>query len=270
MLKTIHFIFSIGFCFVCENALATTFINRPLGEAVKESAFIVRGKAGESYSDWDKQGQRRVYTYTYFNVVEVLRGNLKESQILVRQPGGSKDGMEMNVPGVAHFQLGEEVVLLLGEHNSEDDSYDVPGFTTGKYNLVKGERGETFLVNSLGGAAIYDPNKDAKTQSYNSRIPLDVFRRIAKGEEVPEASSPQFKGSQKPAPKGAFEADHDQHSHPRQPQRPAPVPTKVAGPTEPIEEESSGGGLWVPLSFALLALSGIAIFLIATRSKGDE
>src|SRR5262245_44726699 len=119
-------------------AAATTFVNRPIAEAVKESAYIVRGRAGDSHSAWDKAHQR-VYTYTRFNATDVLRGKLKAPKILVRQPGGSVDGIEMNVPGVAHFGNDEDVVLLLGERNEDDDSYDVPGFTTGKYNVVSGD-----------------------------------------------------------------------------------------------------------------------------------
>lgn len=237
-----------------------------MSEAVKESPNIVRGRTGESYSKWDKSHQR-IYTYTSFTVTEVLRGNLKETKILVRQPGGSADGMEMNVPGTASFHSDEDVVLLLGEHNSEDESYDVPGFTTGKYNVVNGPNGEPMLVNSLGGAAVYDPKKDTKTLSYNSSVPLEVFRRIAKGEDVPEASHHQYERSNKPAPQGAYEADHDRHSHTVPKASPSvKAPASDSSVEKPEEPKSN---LWVPLSFAALAIIGGIIFFVAFRSRED-
>lgn len=237
-------------------------MNRPISEAVKESSFIVRGRPGDSYSDWDKQHQR-IFTYTHFTVTDVLRGDLKANKILVRQPGGGVGGVEMNVPGTAHFNNEEDLVLLLGAHNDEDDSYDVPGFTTGKYNVFPGENGEPVLVNSMGGSALYDPRKDAKTLSYNSRIPLEIFRRIAAGEDVPEASHPQFQGSGKVAPKGAFEADHHAFVlEKKDAQKNASAEVKVETSTQASSE------FWVPLSFALIAVFGIVVLWLGFKKEG--
>ncbi len=54
-------------------AWATTFVNRPLSEAVAESPNIVRGKTGDGYSNWDKE-HKRIFTYTHFKVTDVLKG----------------------------------------------------------------------------------------------------------------------------------------------------------------------------------------------------
>ncbi|MEW6057661.1 MAG: hypothetical protein AB1540_13705 [Bdellovibrionota bacterium] len=249
---------------------ATTFVNRPLGEVMRETDIIVRGRAGESYADWDKSGRKSIYTYTPLTVSEVLKGEVKESRILLRQPGGSKDGMEMNVPGAANFDSDEDVVVLLGNRNSEDGSYDVPGFATGKYEVVTGENGEPALVNSLGGAAMYDPGKDPRTLSYNSKIPLEVFRRVAKGEDIPEAAHRQYERSQKPAAKGSYEADHPHHKHTPSPkserghEQPAPVAS-----VQP-ESVQTKNPYWVPLSFAALAAAlGLALWFLL-RSRGGN
>lgn len=177
------------------NSHATTFANRPLVDVIKESHFIVRGKPQGSYSAWDKTGRKTLYSYTDFVVSEVIKGNLKDLRILVRQPGGSKDGIEMHVPGSATFVRDEEMVLLLGEKNEEDESYDVPGLATGKYTVERSEAGEPLLVNALGAGEIYDPKHDEKTLSYNSKIPLESFRKVVKGHltENTKDLGPQFK-----------------------------------------------------------------------------
>ena len=41
---------------------------------------------------------------------------------------------------------------------------------------------------------------------------LDDFRKVAKGEHSPLSDQKQFQASNKPAPKGAYEADHE-HEH---------------------------------------------------------
>jgi hypothetical protein len=255
-------------------AQATTFINRPIGEVVKESQNIVRGRAGESYSDWAKDERKVIYTYTPLNVTEVLKGDIKDPKIILRQPGGSKDGTEMNVPGTAYFATDEEVVVLLGTRNSDDGSYDIPGFTTGKFNVTAGENGEPVLVNSLGGGAMYDPSKDARALSYNAKIPLEVFKRIAQGEDVPEATHRQFERSQKAAPKGAFEAGHAQHftEKPEPNSTPAPKTSPTAAAAKEPEHPARGAGdFWVPLSFAVLALAGgIGLLWMLKSSKSGS
>ena len=105
---------------------ATTFINRPFNDVVKESPLIVRGRAADQYTDWGKGGSSKaIFTYTQFIITEVLKGDLKETSILLRQPGGEKDGVELHVPGAAIFNRDEELVVLLGAFDAADKSYDV-------------------------------------------------------------------------------------------------------------------------------------------------
>lgn len=231
-------------------AFATTFANRPISVAANEATNIVRGTAGESFSNWDSD-HKRIYTYTRLEVTDVLKGSLNaDTQILVRQPGGTIDDTTMGVPGTASFVPDEDVVVLLGPYNKADDSYDVPGFTTGKYNVVKGENGEPMLINSMGGGEIYDPHKNPKTQNYNSKIPLEVFRHVAKGEDVPEAAHAQF---------------HDDEQRPGEVGQTKAPASDRPGVQVPTQENS--GRRWVPLSFVLVAVVGGAVLFWVMRSK---
>lgn len=248
-----------------QAAFATTFVNRPLGEIVKETSVIARGRTGESYSEWDKSGRKQIFTYTYFTVTEVLKGDLKKEKIVLRQPGGGKDGIEMSVPGTANFVPEEDVVVMIGDYNDEDDSYDVPGFATGKYNVVQGPNGEPMLENSLGGGAVYDANKDPRTMSYNSKIPLEVFRRVAKGEDIPEAAHRQYKGSRDQPPPHVYDADHHKHVAPEV--RPSATPTPERSVNAEAVDEPQKKGIWIPLSFAVIAALGAVVLWRLLRKE---
>ncbi|MBI3555533.1 MAG: hypothetical protein HY074_04645 [Deltaproteobacteria bacterium] len=251
-------------------ANATSFVNRPMAEAVNEVPNIVRGKTGESYSDFAAD-KRRIFTYTHLAITDVLKGSIKDTKILLRSPGGGKDGQEMHVPGAAQFGQDEDVVLLLGEYNAEDKSYDIPGLTTGKYNVVTGEAGEPILVNSLGGAAMYDPRKDPATQAYNARVPLETFRRIAKGEDIPEAAHNQFEQSKAAPPPGAYEAGHNHPEITPQGTVPKPLtPDQVAPHVEAEHAVETKSSLWVPLSFALLTAVGALVLWLVLRPSKDS
>lgn len=248
-------------------AFATTFANRPLGEVIHEAPNIVRGQAGESHSDTLPNNSGRIFTYTRLVITDVLKGGLKKNdEVTLRQPGGqSKEGIEMAVSGTAHFVSGEDVVVLLGNKTAEDGAYDILNFTAGKYEVKPGPNGEPVLENGLGGAAVYDPNRDVGTLSYMSQIPLEVFRKIAKGEDVPEASHSQYKQSKTPA----AHDDHAEHSAaPPIHNVPTEVPTAVPQPDADPQEKRN---VWIPISFGIIAFIGSAVLwrLIQNDKKGS-
>jgi len=249
---------------------ATTFVNRTLEDVIHEAVYIVRGQTGSSYADYEKTTSGRIFTYTHLSITEVLKGDLKEKQILIRQPGGAKDGIEMHVPGTAHFNLNEEVVVLLGQKNTNDnDSYDVPGFTTGKYNIVKKDNGEIFLSNSLGGAALVDSGRADSSlhASYNSELSLDTFRKIAKGKNIPEATHKQFKETPKPQSPSHQHPEHQRHEGSqttREIKQEMSAPAGVEQQNIVSDSANSLGiqkSIWIPISFAiLLAFAGFGLF----------
>lgn len=245
--------------FFTQNSNATTFVNRPLKAVVEESSLVVRGRTGDSYSDWGKS-DRSIYTYTYFYITEVIKGSLSDSKILLRQPGGIKDGIEMNVPGAAGFSIDEDVVLLLGS-KSDDGSYDVPGLVTGKY-MVKESGGKTFLENSLGGAAIYDANKNPDTLSYDARIPYDYFKKVAQN-KVDPGTKTQFEPSKKAPDKKAFEADHEQHVPPKFDE------SKLQKALAEKQAEKQKPNPWPALSF-IAFLTGGGFLLYRFLKKGGD
>lgn len=265
------FVAALLLLFMPSSLRATTFSNRPLGAVVKEAAIIVRGKTGASAANWGKGDQKgSIFTYTDLEITEVLKGagqGLERGhRITVKQPGGEKDGIEMSVAATAQFSPGEDVVLTLAA-KEPDDAYMVLNFTAGKYGVVE-ENGQLMLVNSLGGGEVYDPGRgDAKAQSYNSRIPLEVFRKVIAGQAPEAAISPQFQPSDKPGPRTH---KHDHGAEKRQPPAPAfasPGPAMEGNPKGP----AAGGDWWIPLSFMAFVFSaGILFWALFIRGKGGE
>jgi hypothetical protein len=143
---------ALTFILTQEPLLATTFLPIPFPDAVKEAPLIVRGKIGIHYSDWDEdsEGSRRIYTYYEFIPSEALKGSLpSQPSITIRELGGEKDGIGMQIPGTAQFEKNEDVVIFLKPKN-HDGVFDVHGMIMGKLNIFFDENNEEYLT----GAAL--------------------------------------------------------------------------------------------------------------------
>lgn len=127
-------------------AFATTFFQRPFPKTVRSAPAIVRGRAGSSAANWvvDPDGNKRIYTFTPLESVEVIKGEVSGGTLMVRTLGGEKDGIGLHVPGSPEFSRGEDVVLMLGEPNP-DGSRDVEGLVMGKYDVDVDSEGNEIL-----------------------------------------------------------------------------------------------------------------------------
>ncbi|MBU6375156.1 MAG: hypothetical protein KGQ59_04100, partial [Bdellovibrionales bacterium] len=135
---------------IAGNALATTFMPTPFPDKVEDAPSIVRGTAGNSVSDWGigRDGVKRIYTYTELSPKEVIKQGPGEpiptNTIKIRELGGTKDGMGMEVSGTAHFNRGEDVVVMLGDRTS-DGAFEVRGMMMGKFNIERDSQGREVL-----------------------------------------------------------------------------------------------------------------------------
>ncbi|MEK6578401.1 MAG: hypothetical protein AABZ55_04170 [Bdellovibrionota bacterium] len=131
----------------CSQALATSFYQRPFSETVQDAPQIARGHIGMTYVDWARSpdGTKRLFTYYELTIDEIIKGTISSKSIQMRELGGEKDGIGMQVAGTAKFTRGEDVVVFLGDKNL-DSSYDVRGMMMGKYNINIDEKGQETLV----------------------------------------------------------------------------------------------------------------------------
>src|SRR4051812_44992401 len=135
------------------SAQATTFVPRPLPETTQRTTTIVRGKIDSvGKGEWAKnaEGMTRIYTYYDLSVSEVLKGDPKPgSSIQIRELGGEKNGVGMQIAGAAQFKPGEDVFLMLGEKN-EDGSYNLRGLMSGKFGIGHDSAGHEILIGATG------------------------------------------------------------------------------------------------------------------------
>jgi hypothetical protein len=99
----------VAFC--SSFAVATTVIPQSVEQLTAASTLVVSAHAERSWESWDPQ-HHLIYTYTVFTVTKTLAGPTL-SQVLVRQMGGSLDGITQKVSGVRQFQQHEDAVLFL-------------------------------------------------------------------------------------------------------------------------------------------------------------
>ncbi|MBI2711523.1 MAG: hypothetical protein HYX41_01495 [Bdellovibrio sp.] len=220
-------------------ALSTTFAPQEFPDSVRGTPVIIRGKVGMSYSDWghDADGVRRVYTFYEVQGPEGLKGDVAAQSVMIRELGGTKDGVGLVIDGTASFEKGEDVVVFLRDRNSEG-TYDVNGMMMGKYDVVSGSDGHEYLS---GPGLLGQNNPSGKKWS------LDDLRQLIRNQE----QTPDRKGSSLPLPQKSVQ--------------PLPVASASAPPSNALESseaESSQNSFLIYLA-GLLTLGGlgVAIFM---------
>src|SRR2546421_4831988 len=131
------------------SSLATTVV-RPLDDDMVVSArAIITGKVLQIESAIDER-QDRIYTYITIRVTEVIKGQISERRIILKEFGGVVGDRVSVVYGNPQFQRGEKVLLYLGTHN--DGSLRTYQLFLGKFSIVTDEAtGKRFAVRDSGG-----------------------------------------------------------------------------------------------------------------------
>lgn len=167
----------VGFAVFLPQAPATSFFERPFPESVKEAPVIVRGRVGAKKADWvlGSDGSKRIYTFWELRIDELIKGDTSsKTSLLMRELGGEKDGVGMQVAGTADFSRGEDVVVFLGLQN-DDGSHDLRGMMMSKFTIRRRDDGREILE----GAAL------------RSATHPGLRGHVLHGEEGHEAPSPR-------------------------------------------------------------------------------
>jgi hypothetical protein len=132
---------------------ATTIEPMSVERLAQESSLIVRGRAGESWVEWDEAGTL-MYTYTRVAVSVSWKGTAAAG-IVVKQPGGSDGRYTQRVSGVRYFRPGDDAVLFL-KPSAAGASYLVTALVQGNFRVRRTMAGEEVASNGMGGARAYD------------------------------------------------------------------------------------------------------------------
>lgn len=119
---------------------------------------IVRAKVIRKVSQWMPK-QRRIYTFITLLVMDPVKGAKSSQEVVIRQLGGTANGMGMYIPGSANFQLGEEVFVFL-EKIKKSVYHHVMSMSYGKFTVIKQPKTHTYkLVRQLKGVSLATRSK---------------------------------------------------------------------------------------------------------------
>jgi hypothetical protein len=250
---------------------ATSFISQPFPDSVQDAPNIVHGKIGMSYADWGKgnDGTKRIYTYYELDVEESLKGTVQGPSVSMRELGGEKDGIGMQVPGASHFDRGEDVVVFLGEKNLEG-SYDVWGLSMGKYDLQTDDSGQQILMGpglSNGGGDHAD-HTDHDDVVHPGEKPSDTHAASAWTlEKLRALIQSQSESKTRPAIKRGSPSYLPNPSISSAAKSPAPTEAPALQNQEDPANGSSGLFAWSRIAIACLVLGAIFWFRRGRKPK---
>jgi hypothetical protein len=147
---------------------------------VNQSDVIAIGNCVETKSVWV---DRTLVTLATVSVTESLKGD-GPSTITVELPGGvdanRKIPIAMTYPGAPTLTPGENAFLFLTATGEVAGSYNVAGFSQGKFSIVTDEDGEQMVSRDLTKTSLKSNNGVSRGVSSNL-IPLANLKDQVKG-----------------------------------------------------------------------------------------
>ena len=126
-------------------------------DMVNQSDVIAIGNCVETKSVWV---DRSLVTLATISVTESLKGNA--STLTVELPGGvdasRKFPVAMTYPGAPTVTPGEDVFLFLTATGQVGGSYNVAGFSQGKFSIITDEDGEQVVSRHLTKTSLKSNN----------------------------------------------------------------------------------------------------------------
>jgi len=147
-------------------------------DMVNQSDVIAIGSCIETKSVWV---DRALVTLATVSVGETLKG-AQLGTITVELPGGIDANravpVAMTYPGAPSIAPGENVFLFLTATGETAGSYNVAGFSQGKFSIVNNEDGEPMVTRDLTKTILKDNNGVRRGQS--NATPLGILKAEVK------------------------------------------------------------------------------------------
>ncbi|MCG3173696.1 MAG: hypothetical protein GMKNLPBB_01897 [Myxococcota bacterium] len=143
------------------------------------SSTIVRGTVSKIESRWAPQGGQ-IYTYTTLQVDEPLKNDRETAPktVVIRQIGGTVDGITQKVAGDASFEMGQQVVVFLRRNTEGEDVYFLTGMSQSKFTLFRNE-GQDYVLRSMKDLAFVRVNGPGLAQAKVENAPAESPIRLA-------------------------------------------------------------------------------------------
>lgn len=145
----------------CVLALAMSLPSRPSAQTMPPQFLDLADAAsavvtGRVESVVARQDARAIYTYVSLRVSRVLKGNVADGTIVVKQLGGALPGLRLWVPDQPSWTAGEEVLLFLSVR-PRDGTLTTTGLSRGKWLLLPDlQTGSPVAVNGAARVTMND------------------------------------------------------------------------------------------------------------------
>jgi hypothetical protein len=139
------FVFALMVFLSAQATEGTTAIMVSDSELIVHSRVIVSGTVRSVVSDMDAEGL--VWTYVEVRSDRVLKGELGERTIVIKQLGGSMGESGLRIVGQPGFNAGERVLLYLNT-GADGSLHPAHGFM-GKFSIVDDGNGGEFVERSI-------------------------------------------------------------------------------------------------------------------------
>jgi hypothetical protein len=150
---------------------ATTAVMLPDTDLILHSRLIVSGRVISVTSDRDGLGSM-VWTYVELRADRVLKGDLHERTIVLKQLGGVAGESGVRVVGQPGFAPGERVLLYLNT-GADGSLHTAHGFM-GKFSVIEDAAGTDFVERSIDGNEIEFLARTSPGEVTN-RAPFDAY-----------------------------------------------------------------------------------------------
>jgi hypothetical protein len=123
--------------------------NGPKWSTSELAAFadvVVAGRVLAVKSAWDSQ-VNTIYTYVTVDVAEVLKGDITDDHITIKQLGGVAGEVGLSITDQAQFTVGEDVLLYL-EARPRDGTLYTTALWQGKWAIQDDSRGDRVAIRS--------------------------------------------------------------------------------------------------------------------------
>ena len=126
-----------------RDADATIMVPTEDHQLIRQASTIVLGQITKIDSHW-YAAKTQIYTHIGVRVEEVLKGELSEGEVTVKQLGGTVGGLRSWIFGSPEFVVGERVLLFLTAN--PDGTLRVLSLYQGKFSVVlNSQTGEQFI-----------------------------------------------------------------------------------------------------------------------------
>jgi hypothetical protein len=158
---------------------ATTVVPMGVEALTRASSHVVEARATGSTSQWNPE-HTFIFTYTRFEVTRTLKGHASK-EILVRQIGGTVEGITQKVAGVRQWRSGDEAVLFLQPSPVADGTLIVTGLMQGNFLMRRTQAGRTYVSNGMPEAFEYQAATGEVTSYRRNTMRLDeIESRVQK------------------------------------------------------------------------------------------